>query len=415
MSPVVANGAAACGGDRLDQSRIVFGQVREDPVAERLALARLKAPARGVIVASAGCSAFAMVETGKFQRLTAVDSEPGQIHLCRLKQKLLEACSHAELLRAIDVDALGAYRQHRNSLRKADRRFWDQHHELLSGGLNHCGDTDRRIGRVVAVLRRLFGGDERWQRLFSLEDRQTQQRFYHRVARRWWYPIIFRISLNRLVLRCAVNAELKQHLPDDTAKWMQRKIAALIVGHPAGENPYLWQYLMGRYRSSGDQHLPIYLRENRRPAVVAGLGSLAFETGDMLEWLRARRSASLNFFALSNLLDLASADYTRALLCEVKRTSMPDAVICLRSLLPSRLEQVVSQLPDRLAVDTLISQKAHDLDRAILCRHIQVVRRCDGQKMSMHHAQGPDRQRQAFHAGGQPKCLTGASPLRHSV
>ena len=230
---------------------IAFAQVREDSLLDVEILERIGGrQIRGIMIASGGCTAAALVASGRLTELHLVDMNPAQLALSRLKLDLLhtampqeraEILGHAplsinersarlgEALRRLELppdvlgppsfvaevgpDQAGRYELLFAQLRHEIRGFTSEIVDLLN-----LDDTAERIRRT---------------RPEAPLGRAIDEAFEHGMA----LPHLVRLF----------GAQATQNSLESFAKHFARRTRQAIALGCTVDNPYLWQLLTGKF------------------------------------------------------------------------------------------------------------------------------------------------------------------------
>ena len=172
---------------------------------------------------------------------------------------------------------------------------------------------DGRVERALAFGRRSVGWHEAGVREFlTLTDLAEQVDYWDRILD----TRHFRIALDALLLlRFAFARHLTASLPDSFGTVVRARLRRCWATHSNLTNPYAWRLLLG----------------GRQPA-LSTIPPIEFACGDAADYLESRPSGSFDGFALSNILDGATAPYCRRLQAAVNRAASPGAIVVIRSL-----------------------------------------------------------------------------------
>ena len=123
----------------------------------------------------------------------------------------------------------------------------------------------------------------------------------------------------------------------------------------------------------GRAGLPLYLQEQQYPVVREGAARLTLACADAASWLAEQPAGSISFFALSNILEVTTPDYTARLARAIRHAARPGALVCLRSIFPPGANDL-GRHEKALRLDTPLAEEIARLDRSPFCRFIQVLR-----------------------------------------
>lgn len=362
--------AGRLGKKRSGSPEVIFAQVHEDAAVEVAALAGREPPEVAFCIGSGGCTAFSLL-TGGLSQLSVVDINPAQIYLLELKKAALEHLPYSEMLGCMTSNARAAYPALRPSLSPHASTFWDRREQLLALGLNQCGIIERGLKRIMRLLP-LLVGRRCIDAMFGQTDLAAQQSFYRAHWDNYRWKRVFRWALSRPALRLFYGRQFVERVPADFSLLIKERIDAAFLNFPIGENGYLWQTFRSRYPPGG-HGLPIYLRREHHGQVTAGLARAHLSIGDAAAFLEEQPSASIGFFALSNILEVAAPEYAGRLVEAIGRAAKPGAVVCLRSIFPPAPD-LLGRCRERLTLDGALSEELARIDRSLFCKFIQVYR-----------------------------------------
>jgi S-adenosylmethionine:diacylglycerol 3-amino-3-carboxypropyl transferase len=312
---------------------------------------------RGLIIASAGCTAFSMLT--RPGRWTALDFNPEQIQLCQLKRALLRQRSREEVEEALQgnfvLDGL--------QLPEETRRYWTPRVKKLNHGLNHSGRADRMLDALAWFYRRWLQRPGEVEAFFHLEDPAIQRL---RFEQRWNTPVwrlSFRLALANPLLRLVFGA-LTGVFPRDFSELLRGQVEQALTERAVASNLYLWQLFLGRYPEG---HCPVYLEqlETIRPR----LDQLDLVQADLPGWLAAQPSDSLDFLGFSNVLETASEVEAERLCALTARAARSGALVVFRRIVP-RSHQRAAEGQLRFRPD--LTRDAAGLESGCFCRTVEV-------------------------------------------
>lgn len=231
-------------------------------------LAAFRPSGRIFCIASAGCTAMKLAELGE---VVAVDINPAQLEYVRRR---------------------------------------------LHGKPSEQGDADR----LLALARR-FGRLAGWNRarlqtFLELEEPPQQVEFWRRHLETCRFRAALSLLCSRPFLRTIYSPDLLKCLPRNFGAVVRARLARCFATHPNRRNPYARSLLLG------EQPL--------KEALAQGM-QIKLVQADAATFLEQEPAASFNGFAISNILDGASADYRRRLFAAVRHAATPDATVVLRS------------------------------------------------------------------------------------
>lgn len=332
--------------------RFLFGKMWEDSAVERGLFERLVGQGRVLSIASAGDTALHLAgATGSV--VQAIDINPGQIHLCRLKLALLRSMRPPDFARLLVHDARSEARQVLSSLPPDSAEFWRDNLSLLEGGTSRAGRVDRLMAWWLRLFHFFLLAPDRCERFLQLDQPEHQVSVFERewTGRRW--RAAFRLILNPALLALVYGREFVKQLPSDLESIMRLRMEAFLTRTPARNNPYLWQ-------TFAPSRIPPVL-----PPYLADWGEVSFSVGS-LESLSS--SDRFDFFHLSNILEVAGQPQIERLKNDLQARAQPGAIVVLRFMCPRAPVWPEFQFLNEE------SRAASELDRAFFCNHFQVYR-----------------------------------------
>lgn len=359
-------------GKTGDSPQIIFAQVREDADVE-LKLLRLRPEGESVFcIASGGCTAFSLL-AARPAKLQIVDINPAQVFLVELKKAALLHLSYAEMMSTLMRDARPSYAFLRPHLSPEAQQFWDSQPHLLARGLHQCGVIERRLKQVMFCLP-FVQSRRNVRRLFGARSLRDQRRAYKNLWNHWRWKWAFQIVLSKPVLKMVYGEDFVRAVPPQFALQMKQRLDDTLLRHPLWRNGYLWQTFRGRYPKN-DVALPPYLQIENHPIIVDGLSQTLLECADAMSALEACAPNSIGFFALSNILEITSAEYSHRLLQAVARAAKPGASVCLRSIFPFNEAIIEGAFDDS---DVGFEYSSHEelerSDRSFFCTNLRVLK-----------------------------------------
>ena len=218
----------------LTTTPLQFAVVREDPSVEAHLVASHLAEgthvARVLLVASGGCTAFALACQFPRLEIALVDRNPAQ---------LAHVIARAGALSVQDRGACLA----RFNVGTAARR-----------GLSQCGNFERLFDALRGFLHALVVSPEEIAAWFDGEGPGPEAAF----ASPYW-SLAFETHFSDSVLNAMFGREATQHAaPGSYATYFRTRLEAALLAEDARSNYFLHHIFEGAYRSA---HLPPYLRE----------------------------------------------------------------------------------------------------------------------------------------------------------
>jgi S-adenosylmethionine:diacylglycerol 3-amino-3-carboxypropyl transferase len=169
------------------------------------------------------------------------------------------------------------------------------------------------------------------QAFLELDDPAEQIAYWRRHLDTWRFRAAVDGLLSLASLRTVYASPFLDFLPPHMGAVMRGRMERCFARHPNRTNPYARALLQGE------------LSDEPPPSEAAGIQLVH---GDAAAFLESQPAGGFAGFALSNILDGASADYEPRLLAAVKHAAAKDAMVVLRSF-----REAQTGIPTNRAVD----------------------------------------------------------------
>lgn len=294
--------------DRPFFKAIGYSNCWEDPVILQRALG-VQSGDTVFSVTSGGCNTLSLLLHDPV-RVVALDFNPNQNHLLKLKIAAFQTLEHGEILELMGIRPSTRRRallQKTHSVLPADTvEFWNGHLALIDQGLTFCGRTDRYL-LTFGKLMRLIYGKRKVERLFESPSLAEQERFYREKWDGWLWRSIFDVFFSRAVL---TRAKDKSHFrlvgEQNYGRTFRERTAWAMTGIPLPDNYFLALALLGRYRN--EQELPPYLKAENHALMRDRVGRIEVVTGQLEEFLLSVPEGTFTRYNMSNLFDWISEE-----------------------------------------------------------------------------------------------------------
>jgi S-adenosylmethionine:diacylglycerol 3-amino-3-carboxypropyl transferase len=354
--------------------KLMFGQVREDAEVDLYLLGKLREPNRAFVIASGGCTAFSMLTVSGLQ-VDAIDVSEAQIALVEAKKSMFKTLGLDVTRDACKSDATAAYREIRKLLSDDARTILDANSQSIQRGLNNAGWVDMRMQQIASLFYAFVHDRATTETLLSMCDVSQQLEFYREKWCNWQWKLGLNVAFSRVFMTIMHGPDAERLIPPDFSTVMQRRLVRALTEVSACTNPYLWQTFFGRYNDRDDA-LPAYLQTHRWDAISRNLDHLSIHCCGTVDWLRKQPDHSIDYFGLSNILELLPDDYAKDVQREVLRCARADALVCVRAIFPRKTEvfDAVSQNGFRLDLESQLKSEAEGMDRSLFCNFYQIYR-----------------------------------------
>lgn len=341
--------------DRPFFQDIGYASCWEDPAVLRQAL-RVQRGDRVLSIASGGCNALALLLDDPAE-VVAVDFNPHQLRLIRLKLAAIQCLNYEQLLAFIGVtvcsNRLALYQVLRSELDVADRAHWDNQPQRFKTGLYRWGRTDRYLMRFGSLVRLLKGraATEAW---FDLDAISAQATYYEQIWNTRGWRWCFEVFFHRAIMS---RAKDRSHFAfvdtENFGRAILQRVRHQFVELAMSENYFLSLILLGRYPGV----LPPYLSEAGHAIVQARTSRVILVEGTLDSVLQDYPIGYFQAFNLSNLHDWVDEAQRIESLKQLKSRAADGARLCYWNTLMSRpLPKVAGLTGDRALAERLRAQ-----------------------------------------------------------
>ena len=236
----------------LQQEVIRYAQVWEDQhiLAEGLSIQKTD---KVLSIASAGGNALALLAAGACE-VVAVDMNPAQIALCRLKKAAIAQCNLSEyhilmgLKKNGDVQAKDIIK----SLHLDDdtRQFWETHIECLDVGIVHVGKLERYFSVFQKGFIEPFVPKDILTRYLERTSTAEQEEFFQHYFGTARFAEAFKHYTSQQMIASGGRdpAQFAYVQEQDTGSYFYERFRYMCTQLPARDNFYLSYLLSGHYR-----------------------------------------------------------------------------------------------------------------------------------------------------------------------
>jgi S-adenosylmethionine:diacylglycerol 3-amino-3-carboxypropyl transferase len=351
--------------------RLMFGQVREDAAVEAWLLRQLKSPSRVFVIASGGCTAFALLTHDC--DVVALDISKAQIALVELKLLLFGKLGFDATRAACVADARRVYSAVSQDLSSESQQILSGIKEHMAGGLNNCGFIDRNMQLLLKVFYLFVHTKSQTEQFLSLDDPNQQKHFYKKSWCNLQWNLATSIACDKRFLALVHGHTALELVPDDFSQIILNKFERALTHFPNSTNCYLWQTFFARY-PDGEAGYPLYLQRHNAEAITNNLSRLDLVCQDALVWFRAQPSGSFDLIALSNILELLPKEYVDQLMPEIIRCARSGALVCIRCIFP-RSKPTFQDPSGVLVSEPQLTASAEAMDRSTFCNFFEIYRR----------------------------------------
>jgi S-adenosylmethionine-diacylglycerol 3-amino-3-carboxypropyl transferase len=359
---------------RIHASTLIYNTCWEDPRLDREMLS-LSPDSRVVMITSAGCNALDYLLDDPAE-IHAVDVNPRQNALLRLKIALIQHGDHDELFRVFGEGVRPGFRELLRLLAPRlpvyARTFWEAKHEYFERTRMNPSFYYRGAAGQVAwlLLNGLVKTNPRARdftyRLIEASSLEEQRNIYERMKPTLWNAfnswllkqpfIMAMLGVPRPQIRMIEN-----QFPGGVIGYIRKKVEDVLTCVPMRDN-YFWRvYATGRYTPAC---CPNYLRPSYFEQLQRGVRRLKTYSTTMASFLRDNPGAYTHYVLLDHQDWLAShdAEGLREEWDLILRNSRPGTRILMRSA-GTEINFIPPAAAAKLRFHSELAGRLHALDR----------------------------------------------------
>ena len=343
---------------------IAFAQVREDPLIDKWIAEQLPAHAKGIMIASGGCTAALLSASGRFECLTLVDMNPAQLALANLKISLVSDCSTEERLNILGYNILPMAERKDLLLSKFARgNIPDDTFGKLDAVSNIGLDFVGRYELLFSRLQYVIADVEATKMLLDLDNPREQTVFlkdhpaYVSRLKQAFEEVMALPNLVRLF-----GEEATQNSVMSFSEHFFSRTLHAIETLPAASNPYLCQLLSGTFNKN---HYP-WLQLPQQSAET----HIEYRQSAMMQAL-VESTDTFDLIHLSNILDWLSKEQATILLEAAAAKLKKGGWLIIRQL-NSNLQ--IPQLCQTLTWQKDAAATHHKRDRSFFYQQLHIAR-----------------------------------------
>jgi S-adenosylmethionine-diacylglycerol 3-amino-3-carboxypropyl transferase len=327
---------------------------------------------RALSIHAAGGRAFSLL-LGDPAEVVAIDRNPAQIHLGRLKVAAMRRLDRDAYLAFVGIREGSArgevYRSVRGELPDDARAFWDARPGDIAAGIQNVGRTERGIARVSPVLRGFLGRDvARLRAAATLEEQgEIARAVFDRLPVRAVLALVFNPLSGRFVLRDPVYYGEGRR---SAADYLRERVVSTLRRHRFDDCFIFSLFLHGHLKHSPS--MPVGLGEDDYPVVQSRLDRVRFERSCVIEYLAAQPDAQFDAFSLSDLGGYLTIAEFGTLLGHVQRVGRSGANVCIREYISAPTERAA--WPAGLVRQPELEQRLDVSDRSVGCTFVCATR-----------------------------------------
>ena len=316
---------------------ILYAQCWEDPSLDRAAF-RIRKDDVVFTVTSGGCNALTFLLDNP-RKVVALDINPCQNYLLRLKIAAFKRLTHEEILELFGIRQSGRrvklYEKTRAGLDDESRLYWDHQEGKLRQGIIHVGRFEQYMKLLRFWVRRLIGQGT-IEAFFSARTPQERSALYRERWENIFWLLFTRLFLSRTVMSLLFDGAFFKQLGSrfSFGKHFAGKTRHALTELPVRENYFLSYILLGRYYN--EDAVPPYLRKEHYETIRRRVDRIEIVTDSCEHFFSVMPTNSVTKFNFTNIFEWMPPERCEGLLRETVRVAKDGAILTYRNLLVPR-------------------------------------------------------------------------------
>lgn len=338
-----------------------YSSVNEDWRTEAAAL-QLRPSDHVLCVTGSGARPLDLLALGP-ERVTAIECNPAQAALLRLKMAALQALTFDEYAAFLGLTPAEPKWRLSVLARLAPELeqcavFWQRQRASVAKGVLYAGRWERHYRRVSRLARLVR--PQRIHALFECSDLQSQRVLLASHWDTWWWRKTYDVLCSPIVARVLFgDPAFYAHVRVTVGRFIYERMLASLRHTLARENFMVSLALRGTLTPLD---LPPHLTRDGARTIRERLTRLELVTGNVVEHLQAEEPPHYSRFSLSDVPSFLTQTQFERLLDGVVRAGMPGARFCIRQFLTR--QTIPQSLQEQVVRETALEQRLAQEDHA---------------------------------------------------
>lgn len=275
-------------------------------------------------IASAGDNAFSLLTTNP-SAVVAADISLQQLYLVALKRAAFVALSYADVLSFLGIndnaDRLMLYKKVSQYLSQEEKKFWNNHVQLINAGVVYCGKFEQYFYKFRKYLLPFTHSKNEIEQLLLEKTGEEQFMYFHEKWNNLRWKLLMNVFFSKHVLgKYGRDPEFLRHVNISVPSYIRSRADEHLSSAYCQTNYFLRMILTGSY---SPDNLPHYLRKENFGKIRNNIGKLQLIHADANT---AIRQSPYDAYCLSNIFEYVSAgDFT--MLVQDWHGFMPDKAL----------------------------------------------------------------------------------------
>lgn len=335
-------------------------------------------------ITSSGCNILNFLMYNP-KKIYAIDYNPNQNYLLKLKIEAIKKLKHTEFLELIGVissdNRKNLYDSIKNNLDGETQNFWDNNSGLIIEGITYNGKIEKH-SKMLGYYLRFLNGKKTLEQLFNSKTIEEQEKyFYEKIYDfSWRLPLI--IEYNPYFSRLKLSYDLLRDFligknpPKEYFIFIKKlsysldilnKMEQVFTKIPLKNNYFASLSIFGYYLDE-EFYLP-YLKKDSYKIIKERVNRIEIKTSDLAKVLVDFENDEISKFNLSNVLDWVDKKEFIKILQEISRVGKHNARLCYFS---TRVDRFLAENFEKIKSEQKLSNQLLAEDRISAYDHLEI-------------------------------------------
>jgi len=305
-------------------------------------------------IGSAGDNCFSLLSSNP-KLVVAVDINPAQLELIKLKKASFQSLTHSEFLQFIGFensnDRIRLFNKVKSKLSESSVEYWKLNQELLISGLIYQGKFEQYFRHFRTKLLPLIHSKRSIEKLFLEKSKEDQLQYFKRKWNSIRWRTIFRLFFSKRMMGWLGRdpkflSEVDISVSDFILEQAQKQL-----GDSSCQTNYFLQFIL---KGKFDTNLPHYARIENFHKISSNIESLEIVEGYAQDAIL--NFGSFNKFNLSNIFEYMDESSFNSVVDIFKKGSLPKAKYAYWNLMVPRAMHHVSEEMKDLTPNTYVDR-----------------------------------------------------------
>lgn len=262
---------------------------------------------RVLSIASGLDNSLAFLENDEAE-VIAIDSNPSQIYLSKLKIAAIQYLSYGEFLVFLGFqngDSLRIYESLKNHLDADTKNYFDTHLYLIENKLIHAGRFEYYLNLFKKKILPLVASKRKIERFMMSSSLEEQKKLYKRDINHLRFSLLFRIFFSKKVMsRLGRDKSFFVYSKGNLSMQLKKRIDMGLTSTLNSTNPYLQYAMLNQFKE-----LPYYAQKETFYKIKRNISNITVIQRTFDEALK--EYDSFDFMNLSDIFEYMSKDISR--------------------------------------------------------------------------------------------------------